>query len=265
MIQAVANVFGGYEINLSSESVFDHATLFINDIEIAIFEKINTTLWIVQYLLTDLGVFNFEIKLFDENDIELSIALTDSITVSDYGDTGLTLDQDVQIEFSTRLTPFYSNPEEIIDIYPDVSELEAAEQIQKYSLYVKDLLKLGSSDPPLVAVEFVTVSALCYMAKKYGDLTGLQSEADMITLGDFTVQKRISSGKSGRTTRDNSTNWCELALAIKRELTRSRMLPKQYIKASVYKNPIPKRYFKDINDFHVMKNVTDSGRIDEFK
>ncbi len=181
-------------------------------------------------------------------------------------DIDIKLFQDFEFEFTTRLSPFYSNPDEIMFLYGStISEVEVAQIIQRYSLEAQSILKLpNDADPTFLAVEYVTASVLCYFAKKYDSYLSMGSNANEITLGDFQVSKKTGSfAYPGKITRDNASNWCELAQALKRELNIGNRVPRNFVKAGRHKNPIPSRYFKDIHTYKTMKNPTDSGLLND--
>lgn len=176
------------------------------------------------------------------------------------------LEDDYVLRWTSVLTPFYSNPEEIISFYPDTSEVEAAVLIHRFSMEVQSMMGWTVyDDPSFLAVEYVTTAVLCHLAKLTGEIMGANGNADDVTLGDFRVSRKTggNSGASSRATRDSATNWCELASAIKRELRAKNRLPRTFVRGSRHKNPIPSRYFKDLETFKNRNNPSDYGMIND--
>lgn len=181
-------------------------------------------------------------------------------------DDDLSLGEDVIVSFTNSLTPFYSNPEEIIGFYPETTELEAAELIHRYSLEAKTMMGYNDdADPHFVVVEYVTAAVLCRLAMQAGDVMGANGNADDVTLGDFRVSKKVggTGNSTSRATRESATNWCELAAAIKREMRSKNRLPRTFVRGSRHKNPIPSRYFKDLHTFKNRNSPYDYGLIND--
>lgn len=200
-----------------------------------------------------------------ENNYKYRVVINKSLPSSGNGIYQLGIDY--EFSFATVLTPFYSNPEEIVALSEvEITELQAAELIQRFSAEAQTLLGLhADQEPPFGVVEYVTASVLCHLAKLNGDVLGFESRAQSITLGDWQVSKGYGprSSSSSKATRESANNWCELAAALKREMMAQTRVPRTWVRSGRHKNPIPSRYFKDLRTFKNRNSPHDFGLIND--
>lgn len=163
---------------------------------------------------------------------EFSVQTEDSIPT-----TGVSLMSDEVITFAAGLDPLYLEPEELTSIYPDASLVDIAEQIWSASAEVKAFYKLkDGEEPPFLALEYIKAAAACALSKTYD----LESGSELsVRLGDLSVTNRSFPKQS--LNRGNATTWCELAIALKKEMQIARIGMKSVVKGDALPNPMPIR------------------------
>lgn len=151
--------------------------------------------------------------------------------------TGETLEDDFVLIFATTVDPLYVDPEDLKDVYPEASTVEAMEAIHRFSVEVKKYF--GNNEPSFVALEYIRAAALCTLSKVHD--YGINGDENSISLGDLSFSTR--SFPKMKITRANAGNWCELAAALRAEMMRGAagMGMRQVVAGSAYRNPMPKR------------------------
>lgn len=147
---------------------------------------------------------------------------------------------DYIMEFAAGLDPLYLDPEELKEIYPDMSTTDLAEQVYYFSLEVKELLGLGDLEtPPYIAIEYIKAAAACSISRVNSSATG-----DEVTmrLGDLSITNRnytksnINSG--------TATTWCELAAALRKEMVAGKSGYRAVVKGARVRKALPSRTLK---------------------
>lgn len=153
--------------------------------------------------------------------------------------TGDTLMVDTEIKFAGILTPLCINPDELLQIFPDATELDVAEALWRASTEAHSVLGLPSDTEcptSIVALDFIKASAACELSRVFE--LGDGNEQSMV-LGDFSVTYR--SFPKSSVNRGNATTWCELAAALRNEMIYKATSPRAFVAGAVYDNPIPER------------------------
>lgn len=155
--------------------------------------------------------------------------------------TGETLEDDYILEFATTVAPLYVDPEDIQDIFPEASAIEAMEAIHRFSMEVEKYFK--GREPSFTALEYIRAAALCSLSKTYD--YGINGDENSISLGDLSFSTRTFPKM--KITRANAGNWCELAAALRAEMMRaaSGIGMRQVVAGSNFRNPMPKRRIHD--------------------
>lgn len=149
-----------------------------------------------------------------------------------------------EYKFLAELTPLYLDPEEILEVFPDVDLTDATEIIYRNSLLLEEWFGTSLTVTSLMR-EWLIAATLCELSKTYfidGGMNGF-GKSDSFTLGDLTVNNGFggtSNSKNG-IYRGNATTWCELAVVIKNEMLKSKVTYKPVVKGSAFDNPIPVR------------------------
>lgn len=164
--------------------------------------------------------------------------------VSGSGQTGVNLTEDQELTFATILTPLYIDVEEMRPFYPEASNIEVMEFINRYSLEVADILQLDIDDPDaqpsFLALEYIRAAVQCSLSRIYDYGAGGQESS--LSLGDLSITSR--SYPRANINRANAINSCELAAVLRAELLRSEAPMRAVVKGTKYKNPIPKRHLR---------------------
>lgn len=155
--------------------------------------------------------------------------------------TGETLEEDFILEFATTVSPLYVDPEDIKEIYPDASTVEAMEAIHRFSIEVEKYFK--GREPSFTALEYIRAAALCTLSKVHD--YGINGDENSISLGDLSFSTRTFPKM--KITRANAGNWCELAAALRAEMMRGAfgMGMREVRAGSNIRNPMPKRKLHD--------------------
>lgn len=149
-----------------------------------------------------------------------------------------TLKEDQELVFFSDAKPMYVDPDELTPLFPDATYVEIVEFIYYYSLEAMELLGLDVDDEPSnTARDFVRAAAACALSKIY-DYSGVGDETS-VKLGDLSITNRAFPKST--VDRRTATTWCELAGALRLELTRGATGLKVVVRGSNYKNPIPVR------------------------
>lgn len=157
--------------------------------------------------------------------------LTEMATPSD------TLVSDVTLTWAGVIDPLYVSPDELLDIFPDASELEIAEAVYIYSVEAEEALSLGQHATPSFAErEYIKAAAACLLSRTYDAISG-----DELTfrLGDFSVTNR--NVPKTQVTRANAVTWCEIAGVLRVELMSTKTRMRAVVRGADYPNPIPAR------------------------
>jgi len=175
-----------------------------------------------------------------------------------------TLLADEEIHFAGVLTPLYVNPDELIQVFPDATEIEIAEALWLTSTEVKEILKLRDDEvPTYAALEYVKVAAACNLSRIHASTMGDEST---FRLGDLSITSRAVS--KGAITRANATTWCELAGVLRKEMLASGSRMRAVVRGSDYPNPIPTRKYGNYNAgtrfISTLENPPRQGELDTF-
>lgn len=153
--------------------------------------------------------------------------------------SGTTLVSDEVITFGGIITPLCINPDELLVIFPDATELDVAEALWRASTEMYAMLGLSSDDvcpTTPVALDYIKAAAACELSRVFE--LGDGNEQSMM-LGDFSVTYR--SFPKSSVNRGNATTWCELAAALRNEVIYKTTYARAFVAGSVYDNPIPQR------------------------
>lgn len=150
--------------------------------------------------------------------------------------------------FLGELTPLFIDPNEVLKYFPDGDLVEITEYIHTFSKELSFIL-----DQPMITEvtplmeNFILASVLCRLSRIYtfsGGMSGFAS-ADSFTLGDLMVKKeqggKFSSSGNGDM---DANNWCDLAAALKIQLTTGKANLKAIVAGSNFANPIPERHLR---------------------
>lgn len=148
-----------------------------------------------------------------------------------------TIKDEYVLTFMSGATPMYVDPDEIKYLFPEATYVEITEFITYYSLEVDEIAPetIGTT-----AREYVKAATACALSKIY-DYGGIGEETS-IKLGDFSITNRAMPKQT--VNRRNASTWCELAAALRLELTRNAVSLKAIVKGSNYSNPIPERQLR---------------------
>jgi hypothetical protein len=171
---------------------------------------------------------------------------------------------DYEFTFAGVLSPLYVNPDELIAVFPDATEIEIAEALWLTSMEVKEILKLRDDEvPTYAALEYVKVAAACNLSRIHASTMGDEST---FRLGDLSVTSRAVS--KGAITRANATTWCELAGVLRKEMLASGSRMRAVVRGSDYPNPIPTRKYGNYNAgtrfISTLENPPRQGELDTF-
>lgn len=153
--------------------------------------------------------------------------------------TGETLLVDTEIKFAGVITPLCINPDELLQIFPDATELDVAEALWRASTEAHTVLQLSSDTEcptSITALDYIKASAACDLSRVFE--LGDGNEQSMV-LGDFSVTYR--SFPKSSVNRGNATTWCELAAALRNEMIYKSSGVRAFVAGAVYDNPIPQR------------------------
>ena len=152
----------------------------------------------------------------------------------------VTLKEAETIIFAADVAPLYIDPEEVLYFFPDASLLEVGELIHHYSLEIKQMFKLQELDDGstlnFTLSEYIKASACCELSRSYG--FGGDDELSL-KLADLSITNR--SNPRQNVNRGNAVTWCQIAAALRKEVTASRVgmravipkgLPNQKVSAS---------------------------------
>lgn len=158
---------------------------------------------------------------------------------------GTALGSTVEFSFIGGISPIYVDPEEILSIFPAADPVDVTEAIHRFSLEADKILGPNILEIPLLAIDFVKHSVLCYLSRTIGDAESAGVE-ETITLGDLSISKGSSSASSsGALNRANAGTWCELAALFRQELIRSHRGMKGVVRGRKHRNPMPPRHLRD--------------------
>jgi hypothetical protein len=179
-----------------------------------------------------------------------SDVVTDDFTVIDPSvdstTTAETLLADETVSMAGVITPLCVNPDELVAIFPDATELDIAEAIWRASSELNTILKLGDGECPTdpTALDYIKAAAACELSRVFelGD-----GNEQSIALGDFSVTYR--SFPKSSTNRGNATTWCELAAALRKEVIYKASSSRAFVHGSNYDNPIPIRKLRRDDEY----------------
>lgn len=127
------------------------------------------------------------------------------------------LGEDETIIFGADVVPLYADPESLLAYFPDASLLEIGELLHFYSLEMKEILKLRDDEDgstlSFTVIDYIKAAAACDLSRTYG--FGGDDEVSL-RLGDFSITNK--SLPKNIASRDNSTTWCQIAAALRREI-----------------------------------------------
>jgi len=165
---------------------------------------------------------------------------------------------DTEVSFAGIISPLYVNPDELIPLFPEASELEIAEAIWVASVEVKTLLKYSDTDiPGPLVLEYVRAAAACQLSRVHASSMGDELN---IRLGDLSVTTRNSP--KNIVNRGNATTWCELAAALRTEVLLKNTSAKTFVAGSDYYNPIPERKIRREDLTNVPREPIHQGLLD---
>lgn len=153
--------------------------------------------------------------------------------------SGTPLMADEVFTFGGVISPLCVNPDELLAVFPDATELDVAEALWRSTTEVYSLLSLDSttSCPTTpVVLDYIKAAAACELSRVFE--LGDGNEQSMM-LGDFSVTYR--SFPKSRVNRGNATTWCETAAALRNEVIYKITAPRAFVAGAVYDNPIPQR------------------------
>lgn len=173
----------------------------------------------------------------------------DDVVVSKYvsvGDNELeTLTDAVIVTMLGELDPLYIDPEEILYYYPDADLVEVTEIIWRKSLELES--RVGQTNLTCVTTlqhDWILAATMCELSRRYGlvnsGLSGFSS-ADSFKLGDLQVDRGSGSGSNGNYDVGNAGSWCELAAALKDQLSGSGDTYTPVVPGANFCSPIPSR------------------------
>jgi hypothetical protein len=146
------------------------------------------------------------------------------------------LGADVIISFSSGFSPLLVDPESIAVYVDDVSNLEIAQLVHRFSLEVVRLF--GNGPYPEAVYDYIIAATLCALSRKYEGF-GASSSAGF-SLGDLQIRDQESGSKN----RGDATSWCEMAELLRQELRTAKGGLMSARKAGNRPTPVPSRIFK---------------------
>lgn len=161
----------------------------------------------------------------------------------------MSLNEDFELVFTAGATlEPYVDPEEILDLFPDASYMEAYEWVSFYTNEVQEILGLDADDEVTLAMrEYIRAAAACALSRIYDWSTG-GGGSDVFRLGDLSVENR--SNQRSVATRADATNWCELAAILRQELLGDTMRAgmRSVVRSSGWCNPMPDRSLRHVEN-----------------
>lgn len=161
------------------------------------------------------------------------------------GQNSVNLTEDQELVFATILSPLYIDIDEMHPFYPEASNVEVMELINRYSLEVANILSLDIEDPevvpPFIALEYIRAAVQCALSRIYD--YGAGGMEGSLTLGDLSISSK--SYPRNVINRANAMTPCELAAALRLELLRTEAPMRAVVKGTNFKNPMPKRHLRN--------------------
>jgi hypothetical protein len=154
----------------------------------------------------------------------------------------VTLRQDFEIVFTSGTTgPLYVDPAELQSLFPEAGYVEILEFVSYYSLEVEELL--DGKPITLESQEYVKAATACALSRIYDYAGGLGGGDGTIRLGDLQIEGGRSASARAALTAGNASTWCQLAAALRADLTRGGLGAgmKAVVRGSNYPNPMPRR------------------------
>jgi hypothetical protein len=153
----------------------------------------------------------------------------------------MSLNEDFEIVFSSGTTArLFIDPAELVSMFPEAAPIEIFDFVRMYSLEMQEMFQFKPDDAiPLDVQEYVRAATACALTRL--GVGGMANEQS-VQLGDLQVS--TSRGRATQPiTRLTASTWCELAGALREELTRSQMGAgiRAVVKGSNFPNPMPSR------------------------
>lgn len=195
--------------------------------------------WYVDWTPTEAGEFIIEFTATYEDMSQYEVS--EELTVESFeGATPSTetLGTDYVLTFAGILEPLCVNPDELMPVFPDATELDVAEAIWRASLDTIQMLSLVENTCPTNynVLDYIKAAAACELSKVFEVGDGNEQS---IMLGDFSVTYR--SYPKSSVNRGTATTWCELAAALRKEILYRASGAKAFVHGSNFYNPIPVR------------------------
>jgi len=172
----------------------------------------------------DTYTVKFTGTLSSGNNIVVEQKLYVSSTAEEYRPT-ITLKADESITFAPDITPLYIDPESLLSYFPDATLLEIGEIVHNYSLEVKEIYGLLSTEDGsslnFTMLEYIKAATACDLSRTYG--YGGDDEVSL-KLGDLNITNRTIPRNV--VTRSNATTWCQIAAALRKEMLAARVGPR---------------------------------------
>jgi hypothetical protein len=144
-----------------------------------------------------------------------------STPTEDYKPT-VFLREDEIISFAADIEPLYLDPELLLPYFPDASLLEIGEFIHNYSIEIKNIFKLLSTEDgtniPFTAFEYIRAATCCELTRVYGN--GGDDELS-VRLGDLSITNKNLPRNT--LSRANATTWCQIAAMLRKEMLTSKV------------------------------------------
>jgi len=144
-----------------------------------------------------------------------------STPTEDYKPT-VFLREDEIISFAADIEPLYLDPEQLLPYFPDASLLEIGEFVHNYSIEIKNIFKLLSTEDgtniPFTAFEYIRAATCCELTRVYGN--GGDDELS-VRLGDLSITNKNLPRNT--LSRANATTWCQIAAMLRKEMLTSKV------------------------------------------
>jgi hypothetical protein len=144
-----------------------------------------------------------------------------STPTEDYKPT-VFLREDEIISFAADIEPLYLDPDLLLPYFPDASLLEIGEFIHNYSIEIKNIFKLLSTEDgtniPFTAFEYIRAATCCELTRVYGN--GGDDELS-VRLGDLSITNKNLPRNT--LSRANATTWCQIAAMLRKEMLTSKV------------------------------------------